>query len=219
MSTVRKVAVIIGSLREESLSRKTGLMLGRLAPLGLRLEIVEIGDLPLYNEDLEAAGVAAWQRFRTQIRGADAVLFVTPEYNRSLPASIKNAIDVGSRPYGESIWDGKPGAVVSVSLGAIGGFGANHHLRQSLVCLNVPVMQQPEAYIANAGKLFDRNGDLTNQATATFLGQFMQAFSVWTDRNLSVEPRQDDELQRQAADHRKDFLVGRVPSALYASAV
>ena len=111
------------------------------------------------------------------------MLFVTPEYNRSVPAAIKNALDVGSRPYGKSVWDGKPGAVISVSPGAIGGFGANHHLRQSLVFVNVPAMQQPEAYIGMAAKLFDDNGELTNQETAKFLRQFIEAFTKWIDRN------------------------------------
>ena len=107
------------------------------------------------------------------------VLFVTPEYNRSVPGVLKNAIDVGSRPYGKSAWDGKPGAVVSVSPGAIGGFGANHHLRQSLVFLNMPAMQQPEAYIGGADKLFDASGKLTNDGTREFLQKFMAAFAAW----------------------------------------
>lgn len=184
MTTSRTVAVIVGSLRRQSISRKLALALGKLAPPELDLEIVEVGDLPLYNEDLEASGIPiSWQRFRTQIRGSDAVLFVTPEYNRSVPAALKNALDVGSRPYGQSAWDGKPGAVISVSMGAMGGFGANHHLRQSLVCLNVPAMQQPEAYIGSADELFDGNGDLMKPETAKFLGQFMEAFSLWSERN------------------------------------
>jgi chromate reductase len=184
MADVRNVAVLVGSLRKDSLNRKTALALKKLALPQLKLEIVEIGDLPLYNEDQEAASVPdAWRRFRGEIRAADAVLFVTPEYNRSVPAAIKNALDVGSRPYGKSVWDGKPGAVISVSPGAIGGFGANHHLRQSLVFVNVPAMQQPEAYIGMAAKLFDDNGELTNQETAKFLRQFIEAFTKWIDRN------------------------------------
>lgn len=184
MTKPKKVAILVGSLRKDSINRKTALALAKQAPAGLTLEIVEIGDLPLYNEDLEAAGApAAWQRFRTEIRDADAVLFVTPEYNRSLPAAIKNALDVGSRPYGQSVWDGKPGAVISVSPGAIGGFGANHHLRQSLVFLNVPAMQQPEAYIGGAGQLFDGKGEMTNPGTVKFLDQFIEAFAAWTDRH------------------------------------
>ena len=111
--------------------------------------------MPIYNQDGDANPPAEWTAFRERIRAADAVLFVTPEHNRSVPAALKNAIDIGSRPYGKSAWSGKPGAVVSASPGGIGGFGANHHLRQSLVFLDVPAMAQPEAYIGGADKLFD----------------------------------------------------------------
>src|SRR5690348_6800740 len=152
----RDVAVFVGSLRRESFSRKMAQVLTGLAPASLKLEIVEIGQLPLYNQDYDDDGTlpAEYAPFRSRVKAADAVLFVTPEYNRSVPAVLKNAIDVGSRPYGQSVWDGKPGAVVSVSPGAIGAFGANHHLRQSLVFLNMPTMQQPEAYIGAANTLF-----------------------------------------------------------------
>ena len=174
------VAVLVGSLRKESFNRKVANALAELAPSDLRLEIVEIGRLPLYNQDLDAADPpAAWKSFRERVGRADAVLFVTPEYNRGIPGPLKNAIDVGSRPYGHSAWNTKPGAVISVSPGAIGGFGANHHLRQSLVFLNVPVMQQPEAYINGADKLFDASGKLVNDGTRKFLQQFMQAFAAW----------------------------------------
>jgi len=107
---------------------------------------------------------------------------VTPEYNRSVPGVLKNAIDVGSRPYGQSAWDGKPAAVISVSPGAIGGFGANQHLRQSCVFLNIPVMQQPEAYIGNAASLFDKEGSIRNEDTRKFLKGFMEAFAAWIER-------------------------------------
>ena len=121
-------------------------------------------------------------RFRDRIRRADAVLFVTPEYNRSVPGVLKNAIDVGSRPYGKSAWQGKPGAVISVSPSAIGGFGANHHLRQSLVFLDVMPMQQPEAYVGNAATLFDEKGKLKNESTREFLKGFIDAFAAWIER-------------------------------------
>jgi chromate reductase len=183
MSTVRNVAVLVGSLRKNSFNRKVAGALAALAPASLKLEIVEIRDLPLYDEDLDGANVpAAWTTFRQRVKPADAVLFVTPEYNRSVPGVLKNAIDVGSRPYGQSVWDRKPGAVVSVSPGAIGGFGANHHLRQSLVFLNVPCMQQPEAYIGGAGSLFDAEGKLANDKTGEFLGKFTQAFATWIEK-------------------------------------
>jgi chromate reductase len=114
------------------------------------------------------------------------VLFLTPEYNRSVPGVLKNAIDVGSRPYGKSAWNGKPGAVISVTSGALGAFGANHHLRQSLVFLNVPAMPQPEAYIGNAASLFDDKGTLTNDSTRSFLQKFLQAFAQWIERNRAA---------------------------------
>jgi chromate reductase len=174
------IAVIVGSLRKASVNRKMALALPELAPDGLKLEIVEIGDLPFYNSDLEEAGTpAAWTAFRDKMREVDAVLFVTPEYNRSVPGVLKNAIDVGSRPFGKNVWGGKPAAVISVSPGAIGGFGANHHLRQSLVCLDVPVLQQPEAYIGDAFKLFDDDGKLANESTATFLSTLLEKFAAW----------------------------------------
>ena len=119
------------------------------------------------------------------MKAADAVLFVTPEYNRSVPGVLKNAIDVGSRPYGQSAWEGKPGAVISVSPGGIGAFGANHHLRQSLVFLNVPAMQQPEAYIGQAGDLFDEQGNLKNDKRREFFTKFMQAFAAWIEQHAA----------------------------------
>jgi chromate reductase len=173
------VAVLVGSLRRESFTRKIAKALIGLAPDTLKLEIVEIASLPLYNQDLdESDPPEAWRAFRARIAPADAVLFATPEYNRSVPAPLKNAIDVGSRPYGHSVWSGKPGAVVSVSPGAIGGFGANHHLRQTLVFLNVPPLQQ-EAYIGNVTSLLNEAGELTNESTRKFLQGYMQAFADW----------------------------------------
>ncbi len=179
------VAVLIGSLRRDSLNRKFAHILCELAPASLKLDIVEIGALPLYNQDLEAQ-TPAWSAFRERMGHAQAVLFVTPEYNRSVPAALKNALDVGSRPYGKSIWRGKPGAIVSVSPGAIGGFGANHHLRQSLVALDVPAMPQPEAYIGGAEKLLEADGNLVNPGTRDFLTKYMHAFAVWVERNASA---------------------------------
>jgi chromate reductase len=184
MSTTRDVAVCVGSLRKESFSRKMAKALAAMAPAPLKLEIVEIGQLPLYNQDDDANPPAATIAFKARIRKADAVLFVTPEYNRGVPGVLKNAIDVGSRPYGDSAWDGKPGAVVSVSPGAIGAFGANHHLRQSLVFLNVPAMPQPEAYIGGAAKLFDASGALINDSTREFVQKFMAAFAQWIEKNI-----------------------------------
>ncbi len=184
MSPPKDVAVFVGSLRKDSFNRKVAKVLPALSPAALKLAIVEIGELPLYSQDDDAPGKVppAWQAFRQRVKAADAVLFVTPEYNRSVPGVLKNAIDVGSRPYGQSAWDGKPGAVISVSPSAIGGFGANQHLRQSMVFLNVPMMQQPEAYIGGAANLFDEQGNLSNAATREFLGKFTQAFADWIER-------------------------------------
>jgi chromate reductase len=184
MGTTRKVAVIVGSLRKGSYNRMTAKALAALSPAGLHLEIVEIGQLPLYNQDADDAPPSEWVAFREKVKAADAVLFVTPEYNRSVPGVLKNAIDVGSRPYGQSVWDRKPGAVISVSVGAIGGFGANHHLRQSCVFLNVPMMQQPEAYIGACTTLFDKEGNLTNEHTRESLQKFIDAFAAWIEVNL-----------------------------------
>jgi chromate reductase, NAD(P)H dehydrogenase (quinone) len=185
MPQTRDIAVIVGSLREGSLNRMTAKALAKLAPETLKLDIVEIGDLPLYNQDLdEGDPPREWADFRERIKAADGVLFVTPEYNRSVPGVLKNAIDVGSRPYGKSAWNEKPGAVVSVSPGAIGGFGANHHLRQSMVFLNVPTMQMPEAYIGGAGEIFDEEGE-PNEKTAPFLRKFINAYSAWVEKILS----------------------------------
>lgn len=185
MSNPASVAVFVGSLRKASFNRKIAHILADLAGDSLRFEIVEIGDLPLYNQDLDDEGTppAQWTAFRDKVKAFDAVLFVTPEYNRSVPAVLKNALDVGSRPYGQSIWSGKPGAIVSVSPGAIGGFGANHHLRQSLVFLNVPTLQQPEAYVGGVASLLDDDGQLKNDNTRKFLGEFVAKFADWIAAN------------------------------------
>lgn len=181
----KKIAVIVGSLRKESLNLKMAKVLISLAPEAIKPELISIGNLPLFNQELEEEKnePAAWTQFRDQMRSCQGILFVTPEYNRSIPAALKNAIDVGSRPYGQSIWGGKPSAIISVSPSAIGGFGANHHLRQSLVFLDVPTMQQPEAYVGQAGNLFNEQGEITNEDTRKFLSLFMNTFSKWVVTN------------------------------------
>ena len=182
-----KVAVLVGSLRRESYCRKMAKALAALAPEPLSLEIVEIGGLPLYNQDGDDDGrpPEAWTAFRNRMRAFDSVLFVTPEHNRSVPAALKNAIDVGSRPRVQSVWSGKPCAIVSVSPGALGAFGANHHLRQSLVFLDMPAMQQPEAYIGGAAKLFDASGALTDEGARELLTRFMGSFAAWARTNAA----------------------------------
>ncbi len=184
MDKICDVVVIIGSLRKDSINRKVANALVELAPPGLKLSIIEIRQLPIYDQDGDDNPPAPWTAFCDRIKAADAVLFVTPEHNRSMPAALKNALDIGSRPYGKNAWSGKPGAIVSASPGAIGGFGANHHLRQSLVFLNVPAMAQPEAYIGAAHKLFDANGNLVNDETRNFLKDFMQAYEAWITANI-----------------------------------
>jgi len=184
--SAKKIAVVIGSLRKDSLNRKFAHELIALAPPSLSFEIVEIGELPLYNQDLEENGAVApqaWTHFRQRIKDVDGVLFFTPEYNRSVPAPLKNAIDVGSRPYGSSVWGGKPAAIISVSPGAVGGFGANHHLRQSMVFLDMPLLQQPEAYIGGAANLLGPDGKLANDSTKQFLKKFADTFAAWVETN------------------------------------
>ncbi len=183
MAERRDVAVIVGSLRKGSLNRMMARALIGLAPESLALAIVEIRDLPLYDQDLDGRPPAQWMAFRKRIAAADAVLFATPEYNRSVPGVLKNAIDVGSRPYGQSAWARKPAAIVSVSPGAIGGFGANHHLRQSLVFLEMPALQQPEAYVGGAASLFDDQGNLKVESTRELLRKLLEAFAAWIERN------------------------------------
>lgn len=183
MADTRDVVVIVGSLRKDSLNRKAANAIAAIAPTSLRFETVAIGQLPFYNQDLDEAPPDAWTAFRDRVRAADAVLFVTPEYNRSVPGVLKNAIDVGSRPHGKSAWSGTPAAIVTVSPGAIGGFGANHHLRQSLAYLDMPTLAQPEAYIGNAGALFDDNGAITNDDRRKLLQKFVAAFASWIEKH------------------------------------
>lgn len=184
-SPARKVAVLVGSLRKDSFTRKVANTVTGLAPASLSFEFVEIGQLPLYNQDLEPTPPGSWVAFRDRMRAMDAVLFATPEYNRSVPGVLKNAIDVGSQPREKNVFNGKPGAVISVSPGALSAFGANHHLRQMLVFLNVPTMQQPEAYVGGVTKLFDANGKLTNDSTRDFLRDFVDSFAKWIELILA----------------------------------
>jgi chromate reductase len=153
-----RIAIIVGSLRRESINRKVARSICGINGDNLDCTIVEIGDLPPFNQDLEATPPPEWTRFREAVAAADGVLFVTPEYNRGVPGVLKNAIDVGSRPYGQSVFHKKPGAIVSASPGMIGGFGANHQLRQACVFLDMPVMQHPEAYL---GQVSDDSFDTT----------------------------------------------------------
>ena len=181
MTQVRDIAVIVGSLRRDAFSRRTALALAGLAPEGLTLEIVEIGNLPLYNQDLDPdAPPAEWVAFRDRVRVADGILFSTPEYNRSMPGALKNAIDIASRPYGKSAWEKKPAAVITASPGGIGGFGCNHQLRQACVFLDMPVMQQPEAYLGHVtDKSFGEDGAISDPALAKVVRRVANAFADW----------------------------------------
>lgn len=177
-----KVAILVGSLRKDSINRKVARSICSFAQDRLDCSIVEIGHLPLYNQDYDAGSPEAYVRFREQIAGAEGVLFCTPEYNRGVPGVLKNAVDIGSRPYGQSVWDKKPAAIVSASPGAIGGFGANHQLRQACVFLNMPVMQQPEAYLGKVGEdAFGPDGCLNEGPLKALVLQLATAFADWVD--------------------------------------
>lgn len=179
MTTLPRIGVLIGSLQAKGNSRKIARALQDILAPRLTLDIVEIGDLPLYNPERDAEDVPAWEAFRSAVAPLDGILFVTPEYNRSVPAGLKNAIDVGSRPHGASVWASKPAGIVSHSPGAIGGFGANHHLRQSLVFLDMPAMQQPETYLGHSPMLFGDDGALIDGPGKTILTAFADALVAW----------------------------------------
>ncbi|MGQ0558389.1 MAG: NADPH-dependent FMN reductase [Sphingosinicella sp.] len=175
-----KIAILVGSLRRDSINLKVARSLCAFAGDRLDCRIVGIGELPLYNQEYDEAPPAAYASFREEIRAADGILFVTPEYNRGLPGVLKNAIDVGSRPYGESVWNQKPAAIVSASPGGIGGFGANHQLRQSCVFLNMPVMQHPEAYLGHVSDdSFDAGGCLKEGKLKEIIVKLAAAFADW----------------------------------------
>ena len=174
-----KIGLLVGSLRKESFNLKIAKALITLAPPSLQLELINIANLPFFNEDDEKNPPKVSVDFKNQIKSCDGFIFLTPEYNRSIAPALKNAIDIASRPYGQSAWDKKPCAIISASPGAIGGFGANQHLRQCFVFLNMPCMQQPEAYISQVHTLMDENGVITNEGTKTFLTKFMEAYDGW----------------------------------------
>jgi len=176
------IAIIVGSLREGSLNRKMARAICGIRGDNLDCSTIEIGDLPLYNQDLDANPPEQWTRFRDQVRPADGVLFVSPEYNRGIPGVLKNAIDVGSRPYGHSVFDKKPAAIVTCSPGSIGGFGANHQIRQTCVFLNMPVMQQPEAYLGHVSDdSFEPSGELKDGPLKELVNGLAHAFHDWVD--------------------------------------
>ena len=176
------VAVIVGSLRKESFSLKIANAIAKLSPPALKFEIITLHGLSFYNQDLEATPPADWTAFREKVQACDAVLFVTPEYNRSTSGVLKNAIDVGSRPPGKSSFNGKPTGIISNSPGAIGGMGAAMHLKSILPGISGPIMQQPEIYLNGVGDAFDDNGNLTKEALEKVLKAYIDAFAVWVER-------------------------------------
>ena len=179
-----KIGVFVGSLRKQSFSRKVAKVVMTALPEDFEAGIIDIGELAIFNQDYDDEGATPHEltRFREEVKALDGVLFVTPEYNRSVPPVLKNALDVGSRPYGQNVWDGKPGALIGVSIGAIGGFGAAQQVRQSLSFLNVPTLGQPEAYIGNAQPLFNDAGEIVNEGAKKFLAAYADAFAKWVRR-------------------------------------
>ncbi len=178
------VGIIIGSLRKASLSLQMAKWIMNFNDLN-NYELIPLSNIPIYNEDLETdIPPAEWDNFRRIVKEKDAILFITPEYNRSVPAVLKNAIDVGSAPHGHNVFNRKPAAIISLSIGKMGAFGANHHLRQSLVFLNMPVMQQPEAYIGESEKIFDGDCTVSMKSTEDFLSGFLEEFHRWTALHL-----------------------------------
>lgn len=180
----RKIGVIVGSLRKGSYNRQIATKLMSLFPSEYQVEMIEIGNLPLYNEDLDTPGNVpqAWTDFREKVAEKEGFLFVTPEYNRSMPAAMKNALDVASRPFGENAWGGKPAAVVSGSIGATGGFGAHHHLRQTLVVLGVTAAPQPEVYLGNVTSFINEDGTITKEDTVAFFQGIVDGFVLFTEQ-------------------------------------
>ncbi|MBF6616539.1 MAG: NAD(P)H-dependent oxidoreductase [Candidimonas sp.] len=177
----KNIAVIVGSLRRESINRKVAQSLVELAPDTLALEIVDISQLPLYNQDYDEDSPQQYVQFRQKIAAADGVLFATPEHNRSMPAAMKNAVDIGSRPYSKSVWAGKPGAIISASPSLQGAYGATQHLRASLAGLNIYCMANPETYLSQADKLYDPAGAVTETGRA-LLKRFIDAYAEWVAR-------------------------------------
>lgn len=182
----RKIGIVVGSIRKDAYTKKIADFLMDNVPDGYHFLQVEIADLPLYNQDYDTADTPAnYPTFRQQIQDLDGVIFITPEHNRSIPAALKNALDIGSRPYGKNVWDAKPAMVISSSISGISGFGANHHLRQCLTFLNMPTLQQPEVYLANVQDYFDEAGKWIKEDSAKFLLDSVKAYLQFADRVIN----------------------------------
>jgi chromate reductase len=182
MSQIR-IGVVVGSLRKDSFNRKLALALAHLAPSDFTFEHLRIDDLPMYNQDDDGNQSAPVKRLKSEIAAVDGLLFVTPEYNRSVPGVLKNAIDQASRPYGQSAWAGKPAGVIGVSVGAIGTALAQQHLRNVLSYLDVPTLTQPEVFVQNKEDLFDDKGHIGNEATKKFLQTWVDRYVGWVKRH------------------------------------
>lgn len=178
------IGVFVGSLRRDSFCKKVADTFQSLMPDKYEMKFIDISKLQMYNQDYDDDGNTPmeWEAFRKEVKELDGFLFVTPEYNRSIPPVLKNALDIASRPYGQNVWSGKPGAIFSVSPGNIGGFGANHHLRQVLSFLNIYTMQQPEVYLSNIMNSLDEQGNISNESTIKFLKDIANAFAAWLDK-------------------------------------
>ena len=174
-----RIALIIGSLSRPSLNRSVAGHIAAQAPAGVSIEETAIADLPLYTQDLDKQSVPAYERVRAQLKAADAVLIVSPEHNRSIPAAVKNVIDAASRPFGQSVWGGKKTAVVTASPGGYGGINSSLHLRQSLQSLGADVLIAPEVFLGRAHEALDENGNIANERTAAFLNTFAAVFYAW----------------------------------------
>jgi chromate reductase len=179
-----KVLAIVGGISKDSLNKKLFNSFKELAPKTIQFSTFNIEELPYFSQDLEKDLPASVQQFKEMIRNSDAILFITPEYNRSMPGVLKNSLDWGSRPYGQSAWDGKAAAVSGASTGNIGTFGAQHHLRSTLAYLNVKVMGQPEFYF-NGSKSFDQNGKMVDESNRKFVEKFLLAFEKWAQANIT----------------------------------
>ena len=177
-----KIAVVVGSLRKDSFNRRLARAVEKLAPDDVAFEHVRIDDLPLYSQDFDSDYPAAAQRLKKDIEAADALLFVTPEYNRSIPGVLKNALDIGSRPWGTNSFAGKPGAVIGTSIGSTGSALAQQHLRNVLSYLDVPLLGQPEVFVQFKDELFDADGGIARDDTRKFLQKFVDRYLAWVRR-------------------------------------
>jgi chromate reductase len=183
MTGSHDVAVIVGSLRKESFTLKIANALAKLAPAALKLNVVTLNGISFFNQDLESAPPADWLNFRETLQRSNGVLFITPEYNRSIPGVLKNAIDIGSRPYGKSSFNGKPTGIISNSPGPLGGVSAAKHLQNILPGICGPLLQQPEVYLNGVGDAFNDKGEIVKESLQGVLKQYIDAFAVHVEKH------------------------------------